>query len=225
MKHEIFGKPDFPAVRVLLEAGEKVRAEAGAMVSMTSNMKVETKMQGGFLSAAKRSLLGGESLFTNTFWPEGSTGEIVFAPVMPGDLGHRGMKGESFFMSSGAYVAGSEGVEIDSKWGRAQSFFGGEGLFILKASGTGDLFFSSFGAIHEVDVEGEYICDTGHIIAFEESLTYSITKVGGIKSLFLSGEGIVCHFKGTGKLYIQTRGPTGFAAWANQFRRVERSNN
>lgn len=224
MKHDVFGKPDFPAVRVLLEAGEKIRAEAGAMVSMSSNMKLETKMQGGLLSAAKRSLLGGESLFTNTFWPEGAAGEIVFAPNMPGDLAHRSMKGESFFMSSGAYVAGSEEVAIDSKWGGAKSFFGGEGLFILKATGTGDLFFSSFGAIHEVDVDGEYICDTGHIVGFEESLTYKIDKVGGLKSLFLSGEGLVCRFQGRGKLYLQTRGPCGFAAWCHQFRRVERSN-
>ncbi len=103
--------------------------------------------------------------------------------------------------------------------------FSGEGLFFLKASGTGELFFSSFGAIHKVQVQGEYIVDTGHIVAFEPSLSFKLEKVGGLKSLFLSGEGLVCRFSGSGTLYVQTRNQNSFAAWANQFRRVQTSNN
>lgn len=96
-------------------------------------------------------------------------------------------------------------------------------MFFLKVSGTGDLFFSSFGAIRTIDVNGQYVVDTGHIVGFEGTLDYTIQKVGGLKSLFLSGEGLVAVFSGSGKLYIQSRNQNSFVSWANQWRRVEKS--
>ncbi len=223
MRHEIVCKPDFSMVKCFLDAGERVKAEPGAMAGMSSNMKLETKARGGLLSGLKR-LVGGESFFQNTYWPEGGEGEIYFSPASMGDLHYYPMTGQDIMMQSGAYVCSSDGVEFDTKWSGAKSFFGGEGLFMLKATGQGDLFFSSFGAIHEVDVSGSYIVDTGAIVAFESTLNYTITKVGGMKSLFLGGEGLVCRFEGHGKLWIQTRQPTGFAGWLDAFRPVKTSN-
>ncbi len=140
-----------------------------------------------------------------------------------GDIEYRKMNGEDLILSRGAYVAGSESITIDSKWGGFKGFFSGEGLFFLKVGGTGDLFFSSFGAIHTIDVNGQYVVDTGHIVGFEGTLDYTIQKVGGLKSLFLSGEGLVAVFSGSGKLYIQSRNQNSFVSWANQWRRVEKS--
>lgn len=224
MKFEVLGKPDFPLVKVNLEDGESIKAESGAMVGMSSTIQMETKAEGGILKSAKR-MLGGESLFVNTYSAQGSAGEIYFTSATTGDIEHYRLEGSELFMSSGAYVCGSPTVEIDSKWGGARSFFSGEGLFILKASGTGDLFFSSFGAIHKVAVSGDYIVDTGHIVAFEPGLSYNIERVKGLKSLFLSGEGLVCRFSGNGNLYLQTRNQDSFAFWANQFRRIQASTN
>ncbi len=76
-----------------------------------------------------------------------------------------------------------------------------------------------------MDIAGEYIVDTGHIVAFDPTLTFKIERVGGLKSLFLSGEGLVCRFSGQGRLYIQTRNQNSFTAWADQFRRIQTSNN
>jgi len=189
---------------------------------MSPNVSVETKAKGGILSSAKR-MFGGESFFMNTYTSAGSPGSIFIAPGPPGDLRHIQMAGGELFVQSGSYVASSKGINLDTKWGGAKTFFGGEGLFILKASGQGDLIFGSFGAIHEVDVDGNYTVDTGHIVAFEAGLTFKVRKVGGLKSLFLSGEGLICDFTGKGKLYIQTRKPTSFVSWLTPFRPVQQS--
>ncbi|EKR72463.1 TIGR00266 family protein [Leptospira noguchii] len=223
MKHEILLKPDFPIIQVQLNDGESIRAESGAMVAMSPTVKMVTKAEGGIFASAKRALLGGESFFQNTFQSEGGTGTLFLTSSTQGDIEYRKMNGEDLILSRGAYVAGSESLSIDSKWGGFKGFFSGEGLFFLKVSGTGDLFFSSFGAIHTIDVNGQYVVDTGHIVGFEGTLDYTIQKVGGLKSLFLSGEGLVAVFSGSGKLYIQSRNQNSFVAWANQWRRVEKS--
>ena len=223
MNYEILGKPDFPSVKIMLNEGESVVAESGAMVAHTSGVAIKTEARGGILGAAKRSLLGGESFFVNTFTAEGGPGEIYFSPAVTGDMDVLRLDNQELIMSSGAFVCSSPGVTVDSKWGGFKAMFSGEGLFFLKASGSGELFFSSFGAIHRIDLDGEYIVDTGHIVAFDPAVSYTIERVGGLKSLFLSGEGLVCRFRGHGKLYIQTRNQNSFSAWADQFRRVERS--
>jgi uncharacterized protein (TIGR00266 family) len=98
------------------------------------------------------------------------------------------------------------------------------GLFLLKAIGPGTVFVASYGAIYKKQCDGEYIVDTDHIVAFEDSVSYGITKVGGIKSLFLGGEGLVAKFSGTGMIYAQTRSPSSLAAFLHPFRRVQSNN-
>ncbi len=220
MQINITSAPDYAMAEVSLTADEKVVVEAGSMVAMSPHMQIETKARGGVLSSAKR-MLGGESFFINTYTSAGNPGLIYIAPGPPGDLRHLQLPGGDFYIQSGSYVASSSGVQLDTKWGGAKTFFGGEGLFILKASGQGDLIFGSFGAIHEVDVDGNYSVDTGHIVAFDAGLTFNIRKVGGLKSLFLSGEGLICDFSGKGKLYIQTRKPGSFVHWLTPFRPVK----
>jgi len=222
MEHVFYGKPDFSCVKINLSRGEQVIAESGAMVSMSSGIEIETGARGGLLASAKRTLLAGESLFINTFTCREERGEIIFAPPQTGEMEHRRLEGGHGIPSRGAFICGSPESEIDSTWGGCKALFGGEGLFFLKAAGRGDLFFSSFGALHRVEVDGEYIVDTGHIAAFDPGLDFKISKVGGLKSLFLSGEGLVCRFSGKGVLYLQSRNQSSFAAWANQFRRIEK---
>ncbi|MFW5771065.1 MAG: TIGR00266 family protein [Spirochaetota bacterium] len=225
MNYDITGRPDFSCLKIELQDGETVMAESGAMVAMSPGIQLQTSARGGIFRSLKRSVLGGESFFINTFTASGGNGQVYFSPPTSGDMCSLEIENRGYILSTGAYVCSTPGIELDSKWGGAKAFFGGEGLFFLKVTGKGMLFFSSFGAIHEIDVQGEYIVDTGHIVAFEESLNYNIEKVGGLKSLFLSGEGLVCRFQGTGKIYLQTRNHNSFAAWANQFRRVKKSSN
>jgi len=215
MEIDIKYQPAYSLAIVRLNSGEAVQAESGAMVSMTANLSMDTQMKGGVFGALKRTVLGGESLFSNTFRAEGGPAEITLAPSLPGDISHVRIERQTLYIQSGSFLAGDPSIELDTKWGGARTFFGGEGLFLLKASGTGDLLVSSYGAIHKVPITGgrPYVCDTGHVVAFGEGLTFDVRKVGNWKSTILGGEGLVCEFRGEGDLYLQTRSTQAFLSW------------
>jgi uncharacterized protein (TIGR00266 family) len=88
-----------------------------------------------------------------------------------------------------------------------------ESLFWVKASGQGTVIFNSFGAIYQIQVNGEHIVDTGHIVAFEETLAFSLTKAGkSWMSSILGGEGLVCKFKGKGIVWVQSHNSSSFGS-------------
>ncbi|MFO8072572.1 MAG: TIGR00266 family protein [Polyangia bacterium] len=225
MPYEIKSSPDFAFIDYQLETGESVVAESGAMVSMSSTIKIKTEARGGVFAAAKRKLLGGESIFQNTFTAEGGPGRVILAPGSPGDIIPFELEAErSLMIQSSAYVAATPDVQLDTKWGGAKGFFSGTGMFLLKATGPGTVFVASYGAIYPKRCEGEYIVDTDHIVAFQDTVEYRISKVGGIKSLFLGGEGLVARFSGQGMIYAQTRAPTALAAFLHPYRPVKSNN-
>ncbi len=207
-------RPSYTMANVILAAGEEIRAESGAMVSMSDGVALETKMQGGFFKALGRSVLGGESFFMNTFKAGPAGGELNLACPLPGDMFVVNLE-RPMLAQSGCYVASESGVEIDTKFGGAKTFFASEGLFLLKATGTGKLILSSFGAIHEVILQAgqKYTVDTSHFVAFDEGVGFNVRKVGGIRSTLFSGEGLVVDITGPGRVLIQTRSTGSFLAW------------
>ena len=214
MKYEVKYGPAYALGIISLEAGEKIQAETGAMVSMSDSIKIETGMRGGILGGLKRSVLGGESFFLNTFEAE-QPGEVTLAPALPGDIMALDMAGQTLLIQSGSFLAATPDIEIDTKWGGAKTFFSREGLFMLKCTGSGTLFVSSYGGIHLVELEPgqRYIVDTGHMVAFDDSVTYDVGRVGSWKSTLLGGEGLVCKLTGPGRFYLQTRDPESFVEW------------
>lgn len=228
MQYELLDKPDFSVVRVTFEApGEQLLVEASSMVAKDSAVVMKTAMRGGLLSAAKRRLLGGESLFQNTFTASAAGETMWVAPAPEGDVEVLQMTPASVvYLQSGAFLAATPNVSLDTKWEGAKGFFSGSGLFLLRCSGDGPLFFNSYGGVHAVDVgPAGYICDTSHIIGFTHGLEYRVRKVGGLKSFMLSGEGLVCEFQGSGRLWISTRNPHSLAAFLHPYRRVQANNN
>jgi uncharacterized protein (TIGR00266 family) len=214
MKIDIRYQPSYSLAIVSLEPEEVIQAEGGAMVSMSSNLEIATGMKGGLFGALKRTVLGGESLFFNTFVSRGGPGEITLAPALPGDMATRDMAGDTFFIQSGSYLASGAEVTVDASWGGAKTFFGSEGLFLLKTQGRGPVLFASYGAIHALELKGgSYVVDTGHVVGFTSGLEFSVRRVGGWKSTILSGEGLVCDFRGSGILYLQTRSSQSFLNW------------
>ena len=214
MKYDIMYRPVYSLLKVELDAGESISAESGAMVTMTPNIEIQTSAKGGLLSSLKRSMLGGESFFQNTFSCREGKGAITFAPSYMGDVEYIPLSGE-WLVQGGSYLCSTPGLTIDTKFQGMRGLVSGESLFFLKISGQGDLFISSFGAIHPIDLRpGEEIkVDTGNLVAFQQGITYNVEKVGGIKSTILSGEGLVLRLKGPGKLYVQTRSPNSFVGW------------
>jgi uncharacterized protein (TIGR00266 family) len=226
MQTEIRHNPDFAVVRVQFDQpGEQLVTESGAMVARDTAMKMETNMRGGLGSALKRKLLGGESMFQNTFTATAPGQTVWVAPAPEGAIEHVDLQpGQEIFMQSGAYLCSTPGIQLDTKFQGAKGFFSGEGLFLLRVHGQGRVWFATYGAIHAVDIGSQYhgyICDTGHMVAFTQGLSYSVNKVGGLKSLFLSGEGLVCTFSGQGRLWMQTRSPGALASFLHAFRPVK----
>ena len=207
MQNEILYRPSYSLLRLIMEPGESVQAEAGAMVSMTPNVQVQTAAKGGLLGGLKRAVLGGESFFINTFTCTASQGELTLAPGLPGDLMHVPMAGGTMMVQSGSFIASSPTITTDTSWAGAKGFFAKQGLFLLKCDGQGDLFISSYGAIHTIELPAGagYVVDTGHIVAFESTMTYNVRGVGGMKQTLFSGEGLVAEFVGPGRLYLQSR--------------------
>ena len=210
MEYKIVCKPSYSLLELRLRDGEEVLAEAGAMVYM-KNVELKTEVKGGLFGGLKRALLGGETFFINRFIARGE-GLLGLAPKYNGDIVHIPVRGR-LFAQSGAFLASTPEIEIDTKWGGARTFFAGEGLFLLKLEGNGDVFLASFGGIEELKVDGSLIVDTGHIVAFEDSLEFDVRRVGGLKATLLSGEGLVVEFRGQGKVWIQTRSIGEYIGW------------
>ena len=207
-------KPDFGFASVNLKADQTIKVAASAMATMDTHIEMKTKMKGGL-----GRLVSGESLFINEFTASGGPGEIGIAPGSPGDISHVYLEDETIFLQNSGFVAASPDLKIETKWqGLIRGFFNADGLFLIKISGRGDLFFSTYGAMIEVDVDGEYTVDNSHMVAFTEGLDYRVDKLGGYKSLFFSGEGLVSRFTGQGRLWVQTRQVPAFGSWVWPFR-------
>jgi uncharacterized protein (TIGR00266 family) len=212
---EVLYQPAYAMARLTMNRGAEVRVEAGAMVSMSGTIEVETKAQGGLLKSLSRSVLGGESFFMNTFRATADNSELVLAPTLPGDIIVMPLDGQELIVQSGSFLASDLSVSVDTKWGGAKTFFGGEGLFMLRCTGRGTLVVASYGAIHRVSIPAgqTYVVDTGHVVAFNAQMQYQVKKVGSWKSTIFGGEGLVITFQGPGDIYMQTRSPESFLGW------------
>ena len=211
---EIQHQGSFALAVVRLQAEQAIHAEAGAMVSMSGNVDLHAEMKGGVFGALKRAV-GGESAFVSTFTAKGAPGEVTLAPGSPGGVVGIEMRNQTFMVQSSSYLAGDTSLQVETKFGGAKSFFGGEGLFVLQVSGAGLLLISSFGAIHSRTLQpGEqYVVDTGHLVAWEGHMPYNLRKAAksGFFRSMMSGEGMVAEFNGPGQILIQTRNLAAFA--------------
>jgi len=197
--------------RVVLAPNESVVAESGAMVGMSTNVAMQTQ-SGGLMKGIKR-MFGGESFFRNTFTASDGPGEVLLAHSLCGDMVTMDMTPTGYFVQSSSFIASTPNVNLDTKVGGFKTFFAGEGVFVLKATAAeaGQLVVGAFGGIQELACDGNIVIDTGHLVAWDASLEYSVGKSGsGWVASFLSGEGLVCHFRGQGRIWIQTRNPSEY---------------
>ncbi len=217
MQEHIEYSPSYSLLTIQLGAGEAIKAEPGAMVSQ-SGVDVQTGMSGGFFKGLMKSMVGGESFWLNTFTGGAAGGWVMLAPGGPGDIMSTDLvPGRNFFIQGGSYLASSANVGTDTKFQGLKGLFSGESAFFIRAftedGGPGKVYFNSFGAIKEIPIQpGQTVTvDTGHVVAFEDTVEYQIGKVGGLKSALLGGEGLVMHFTGQGSVWIQTRAYSGLA--------------
>ena len=223
MEIEILHRPSYSLAVAKLTPNERIRAEAGALVSMSGGVNIETKAEGGFLKSLGRAVLGGESFFQNFFQASAQGGELTLAPELPGDMMLIELRNQRLLIQAGSYVASEIGVELTAKVS-VKAFMSTEGISMLEAFGTGKLLVSSYGAIFERTIgSGEnYIVDTSHLVAFDAGMGVVPKTVGGFKSTLFSGEGLVVELTGPGAIYMQTRSPKALIDWIiPQIPRVE----
>lgn len=214
--HTAQGAPDYGMFTITIPRGASLKAENGAMAWMNPSISMKSTMSGGI-----KRMLSGEKLFINTFTADRQDADIALAPATPGDVAHIYLEDETVYLQNGSYLASSPEIALDIDFQGFKGFFSGEKLFMISCTGTGDLWFNTFGGLLEIPVSGNYVVDTGHIVGFTGGLSYTVHPVGGLKSLFLSGEGLVCRFSGSGTLWVQTRTPQAFITWADGYRRIE----
>ena len=220
MEYEILTKPSYALVECQLDSGEQIIGDSGAMSWMEGEIATQTSTRGGILSGLKRAVLSGESFFQNTYTAGGAGGTVGFAPGIAGDTVAHELDGE-LFLQKGAYLASVPSVKVDAKFDGLRGFFNA-GLFILRCTGQGLMFFHSYGDIQEVDVDGEYLVDNGYAVAWEPTLQYRLTRARKIRS-FLFGDQILLRFSGRGRVWVQSRSAQSLANFCHPFRRVQRS--
>jgi len=214
MKTEIRNRPAFANLLVQMQPGDRLLAEAGAMASMSSGVTLSTRWNGGIMAAVLRRIFGGETLFMNEYVAE-SAGHVVLTQPMPGDMIEMPLNGNTMFLQPGAFIASEPGVQLGLSWAGLKSLIAGEGLFRLKVSGQGRVWFGAYGAIFSREIQGELIVDSGHLVAYEPTVGIRPGLAGGLFSSFFGGEGIIIRVSGQGRIYMQSRSFSGLAAWVN----------
>lgn len=215
MSYEIRYKPAFATLFVALQPGETLTAEAGAMASMDGDVAMKTTFFGGFFPALLRQWFGGETLFVNTFSnPTPRSRQLVLTQATVGDIEALDLAAtEALCFQPGAYIAHMGNVTLGVQWAGFKSWISGEGLFKLKVKGPGRVFFGAYGGISPHQVRGEFIVDTGHLVAYSPHLTMHVRMAGGLLGSVTSGEGLVNRLTGNGKIYLQSRSIDGLVAF------------
>lgn len=214
MQYTIHHPEAFPLLEVRLESGEQIKAESGAMVSMDETISVEGKAEGGLMKGLGR-MLAGEKFFFQTLRAKGGAGTVTLAPAsLGGVVALEVSQGQGYTVQKDGFLAATDQVSVDTQMQNlSKGFLSGEGFFVLNIRGSGTVFVNSHGAIHTLEVpEGKRVTiDNHHLVAWSEHMHYSIDKAAkGWISSMTSGEGLVCHFSGPGRILIQTRNPQAF---------------
>jgi uncharacterized protein (TIGR00266 family) len=188
------------------------------MMAMSAGVELASKAEGGIMKSLKRAALGGESFFVSTYTAPPAGGFVDVAARLPGDVTtHDIAAGRALFIQKGSWLANDVTVALDAKWGGFKNMFGGEGGFIVRAEGRGTVVFACYGALEVWNLAaGQGITvDTGHMVAYEDSVTMGMRKAsgGGLVQSWKSGEGFVFDFTGPGRVWTQTRNPTEFLGW------------
>lgn len=216
MDIEILHEGLFASALVHLQPGETFVSESGALYRSSANVDVDVTTQsgqgGGFFSGLKR-LLASEHFFLSTYnITDHTPGEVGLAPTYEAEVQVVQMDGSvNWVCAGGSYLGSSSGLTIDTKFQGFKGFLTGESLFFVHVEGQGDLIVNGFGRLIDMHVDEPLIVDTGHLVAFEDTLDYTVTKAArGWFQSWLSGEGFVMEFTGSGRILMQSHNPSEY---------------
>lgn len=220
MSYEILYQDAFPIVKYKLRQGERIKAESDAMIAMSNTIDVSGGVEGGLVRGFTR-MLAGEKFFFQYLTAARGDGEVLFGHAAPGGIVDVELDGSyGLRVQKDGFLASTEGIEVDTKvQNLVQGLFSREGFFVLNVKGKGIVFLSSYGAIHPINLGPgeEIVIDNGHLVAWADYMNYTIEKASsGWAHSIMSGEGLVCRFRGPGIILIQTRNPSSFKDWLSK---------
>lgn len=209
MQVEIRHSPSNAVARCQLAPNESMKVQPGAMMAMSTDMRVEANTNGGFFRGIGR-MIGGENFFTSTFTAGAGGGWVDIIPELIGDVfAVQVSPSTGFRLTKGAWLANDGKIDVkpDASFG---SMFAGEGLVVLKAEGTGTMIVSSYGGIdvHSLGPGDSFVVDTKHLVGWESTVRMQTRPVAGLFNSWKSKEGLVCEVTGPGDVITQTRVPT-----------------
>jgi uncharacterized protein (TIGR00266 family) len=208
MNYEIVGDV-MQALKVELQPGEELFAEAGAMLYMGPGIDLDAKMQGGLMKGLMRKFLAGESLFMSRFRCSGAKGNLALANPIAGKIFPVPLRNSTVLAERNAYLCAIGNIDLSIAFTKrfGAGLFGGEGFILQKISGDGLLFLHAGGNMIEFDLKpGETLrVDTGCIVSMADTVDYNIQFVGGFKNALFGGEGLFyATLTGPGHVVLQT---------------------
>jgi uncharacterized protein (TIGR00266 family) len=208
MRVSLQGQPSYTVASCILSHGETIHVERGAMTWMSDGLRVSGGVgAGGVGKALMRRQFGQEQLILARYTAEIEGAYVAVAPATPGDITVIDIRpGSDLRVQAGAFIAASDGVELGIRASVTSAMLG-EGLAVLHATGSGSLIVGSYGAIirQELGREQMLTVDTGHLVAWSNSIQMRPTVSGGMTGAVLSGEGFVADMHGPGLVLLQTR--------------------
>ncbi len=213
MRYEIEGD-NLEIIRLQLEPGDDIFAEAGKLIYKTPQVEWRSKMRGkgiaGKLMGGLKSKLTGESLFFTHFSCPVEAGEVGFAGDFPGRVRPLHLEASrSVLVQRDGFVVAESSVQLDIAFTKklGAGFFGGEGFILQRLRGPGIAFIHAGGDFVEFDLaEGETLqVDTGSLVCFDDTVRYGVEMAGGIAVSLFGGEGLfLATLTGPGKVVLQT---------------------
>jgi uncharacterized protein (TIGR00266 family) len=218
MQVTIRHSPSNAVARCELAGGEVVKVQPDAMIAHSPGVVLTAAADGGVMKGLKRKVLGGESFFITTYTAPAEGGWVDVATHLLGDVFSLEVtESKGLLLSRGGWVASSTAISIDAKWGGVKNLMGGEGGFIVRATGAGTMVLACFGALDVWDLaDGEkFVLDTNHMVAYDDTVDYTLRRAVEGRSIqsLKSGEGWVFEFTGPGRVYGQTRSPQSLMNW------------
>jgi uncharacterized protein (TIGR00266 family) len=217
LDYKIKYQPSYSLLEVILDKEEYITGEAGALTYMSPNIEIKTRTrERSFLGSLKTSILGGQSLFVTDYIARGEHGKVGLVAAPLGDIMKLEVSPEKgYIIQKSAFLASTQNIVLDVRWeGFSRGLFG-QGLFMIKTTGVGDLFINTFGAIdkHILEHGEQLVVDNFHLAAFSDTCGYEVRKFGTWKDTMFSGEGFVTYIEGPGEVYVQTKNLREFVDW------------
>lgn len=213
MEFDITHSPSFSKLDIRLNKDEVVRAQPDSMLTMTPGLRLTAQVGGtagarGVMGGIK-GLVSGESFFTAVYTARTDGAQLSLVPDAIGEIvGLTVSDAAPIMLSSGSFLASEGSVNLDARFAGVKGWMAQKGFFLLRATGTGSVFISSYGAVirRDLAVEEQLIVDNRYVLAFTEGMKFElVTAARELSDALMSGEGLVNRYTGPGTLYYQTR--------------------